>query len=78
MGMSECPTCNPTEDDTSDDDAAVETIDEPLEALLEAHDRVCREIGAMDETDEWSDGYITGVKEGRNAVEQTIHEWTED
>jgi len=46
-----------------------------IEALLAAHDRVCREIGRaeVNETDEYSAGHTNGVKEARNRVEEVIH-----
>lgn len=48
-----------------------------IEALLRAHDYVCREIGharmGMNEG-EWGEGHINGLKEARNRVEQAMLE----
>lgn len=49
--------------------------DETLEQLLICHDRVCREIGAMEDTDQFSKGHINGCCEARNRIEQTILEY---
>lgn len=51
--------------------------DKTLEYLLIAHDRVCREANTQqfDDPPFDAEGYIAGVKEARNRVEQTIQDY---
>jgi len=51
-------------------------VDEKMEALFEAHQRIGEEIGKAEvqgSQDEWKDGHINGLKEANLRVEETIY-----
>ena len=55
-------------------------MDEGLNALLMAHDYVCREIEVSEwlmDDDDWNEGHQNGLKEARNRVEQAIMEYAD-
>ena len=56
-------------------------VDEKLEALFEAHQRIGEEIGKSDylgeEGDEFNEGHINGLKEANLRVEETIYDLIE-
>jgi len=56
-------------------------VDERLEALFEAHQRIGEEIGKAEvqgSKDEWKQGHINGLKEANLRVEETIYDLIED
>ena len=56
-------------------------VDEKMEALFEAHQRIGEEIGKAEvqgSQDEWKDGHINGLKEANLRVEETIYDLIED
>mgnify|MGYP000019879544 CR=1 FL=1 len=56
-------------------------VDEKIEALFEAHQRIGEEIGKAEvqgSQDEWKEGHINGLKEANLRVEETIYDFIED
>lgn len=56
-------------------------VDEKIEALFEAHQRIGEEIGKAEvqgSKDEWKQGHINGLKEANLRVEETIYDLIED
>lgn len=55
-------------------------VDERLESLFEAHQLIGKEIGKVkvrgDES-EWREGYINGLEEANNRVEEAIYNTVE-
>lgn len=57
-------------------------MDERVEALFEAHQRISEEIGKAeylgDEDDQFNEGHINGLKEANLRVEETIYDLFEE